>query len=147
MADTVRVHGPGVREQLWEALETLRASQLDAVAAHDAQEAGRAVLVDTRRTQSWDHGHIAGAVHLPDTSTDDDIRSALTGDRIAVAYGWGPGCDGELEMTIRLLRAGYDARILVGGYEYWARNGFTVIEHGVPARHDPDPLVATASAP
>jgi hypothetical protein len=34
---------------------------------------------------------------------------------------------------------------MIGGHEYWVRNGFAVERQGVVTRQAPDPLVAAAS--
>lgn len=69
------------------------AYEIDAVAAHDAVAAGEVLLVDTRRLESWQHGHIAGAVHLPQSEIASGIES-LPRDRTLVVYGWGPDATG-----------------------------------------------------
>lgn len=123
------------------------AFEIDVVAAAEAVAAGEAVLVDTRRRESWERGHIAGALHLPTATRDADIAS-LPRDRTLVVYGWGPGCNGATAAARQLLAAGLDTRELLGGYEYWARNGFPVEKDGVVTRSTPDPLVtAETSAP
>lgn len=114
--------------------------EIDVVAAAEAVAAGEAVLVDTRRRESWDHGHIAGALHLPKATRDADI-AALPRDRTLIVYGWGPGCNGATAAARQLLSAGLDTRELLGGYEYWVRNGFPVEKDGVTSRYAPDPLV------
>lgn len=121
-------------------VEARLAYELDVVAAARAVEAGEAVLVDTRRRASWDHGHIAGALHLPSDSIDARL-SELPRDRTLVVYGWGPGCNGATATARVLLAAGLDARELFGGYEYWVRNGFPTEAGGVITRAAPDPLV------
>ncbi|MFB8188945.1 rhodanese-like domain-containing protein [Microbacterium sp. NPDC055988] len=116
------------------------AYEIDAVAAHDAMAAGEVVLVDTRRLESWQHGHIAGAVHLPKAEIASGIAT-LPRDRTLVVYGWGPGCNGATSTARVLLAAGLDVRELLGGYEYWVRNGFEVEVADVVSRAKPDPLV------
>jgi rhodanese-related sulfurtransferase len=116
------------------------AYEIDVTAAAQAVESGAAVLVDTRRRQSWEHGHIAGALHLPTTEIDAKIDD-LPRDRTLIVYGWGPGCNGSTATARVLLGAGLDVRELLGGYEYWVRNGFPVEADGVVTRHAPDPLV------
>lgn len=120
------------------------AFEVDVVAAADAVAAGAAVLIDTRRQESWDHGHIAGALHLPRATMDARI-AGLPRDRTLIVYGWGPGCNGATATARELLAAGLDTRELLGGYEYWVRNGFPVERDGVISRRAPDPLV-TAEA-
>jgi rhodanese-related sulfurtransferase len=121
------------------------AYEIDVVAASAAQADGTAVIVDTRKQHSWDHGHIAGALHLP-TDTLDGRLAALPRERTLVVYGWGPGCNGATHAARRLLAEGFDVREMVGGYEYWLRNGFAVERAGVVTREAPDPLVTAESA-
>nr|WP_239528521.1 rhodanese-like domain-containing protein [Microbacterium esteraromaticum] len=116
------------------------AFEIDVVAAAAAVDAGEAVLVDTRRQESWDHGHIAGALHLP-KATMDALIAELPRHRTLIVYGWGPGCNGATATARELLAAGLDTRELLGGYEYWVRNGFPIEKDGVTSRHDTDPLV------
>jgi len=118
--------------------------EIDVVAAADEVAAGRAVLVDTRRRESWEHGHIAGALHLPTTALDGDL-AGLPRDRTLVVYGWGPGCNGATSTARTLLAAGLDVRELLGGYEYWVRNGFEIETGDAVHRSAADPLV-TADA-
>jgi len=116
------------------------AYEIDAVAAAGAQASGAAMIIDTRKQLSWDHGHIAGALHLPGDMLDTRLAT-LPRDRTLVVYGWGPGCNGATHTARRLIAEGFDVRELIGGYEYWVRNGFAVEEARVPTRHEPDPLV------
>lgn len=121
-------------------VEARLAYEIDVVAAAEQVDAGTAVLVDTRRQESWDHGHIASALHLPKTALDEQVAQ-LPRDRTLIVYGWGPGCNGATATARMLLMAGLDVRELLGGYEYWVRNGFPVAADGRTVRHDPDPLV------
>lgn len=116
------------------------AYEIDVVAAAAAVESGDAVLVDTRKLASWEHGHIAGALHLPTTALATGL-DGLPRDRTLIVYGWGPGCNGATATARVLLAAGLDVRELLGGYEYWVRNGFAVEADGVVTRSVPDPLV------
>jgi len=118
------------------------AYEIDVVAAERAVASDAAVLVDTRRRESWEHGHIAGALHLPATEIDARL-AGLPRDRTLIVYGWGPGCNGATGTARTLLAAGLDVRELLGGYEYWLRNGFPTEAAGVVSRATPDPL-ATA---
>ena len=120
------------------------AYEIDVTAAAQAVESDAAVLVDTRRRESWDHGHIAGALHLPTADIDARLGD-LPRDRTLIVYGWGPGCNGGTATARVLLAAGLDVRELLGGYEYWVRNGYPIETGGVIARRTPDPLVTAES--
>lgn len=128
------------RDDLLEFVDAKLAYEIDAVAAADAQASGAAVIVDTRKQLSWDHGHIAGALHLPGDILDARL-AALPRDRTLIVYGWGPGCNGATHTARRLIAGGFDVRELIGGYEYWVRNRFKVEQAGAVTRHEADPLV------
>jgi len=121
-------------------VEARLAYEIDVVAALAAVEAGAAVLIDTRRLASWEHGHIAGALHLPATAIDTRLDE-LPRDRMLIVYGWGPGCNGATGTARSLLAAGLDVRELLGGYEYWVRNGFATESGDAITCATPDPLV------
>lgn len=125
-------------------IEAKLAYEIDVVAAFRAQTDGTAVIVDTRKQLSWDQGHVAGALHLP-ADTLDDRLATLPRDRTLIVYGWGPGCNGATLTARRLLGEGFDVRELIGGYEYWARNGFAVERGGAVTHHAPDRLVTAES--
>ena len=114
--------------------------EIDVMDVADA-EPGSLVVVDTRRRSSWDHGHIPGAVHIP--TAEIPMRAAglvAEGSRVVV-YSWGPGCNGSTFAALAFAELGYPVQEMIGGIEYWARNGLPVeTAHGVRSGK-PDPLV------
>lgn len=98
-------------------------------------------VVDTRKLQSWEHGHVPGAVHVPDIVTRGDLTDRLPLERSVVVYGWGPGCDGGTRAAAVLADLGYDVREMVGGFEYWCRTGLAFDTLDGTRRLSPDPLV------
>jgi rhodanese-related sulfurtransferase len=111
-----------------------------------ASGAPRFVLVDSRGAAAWAQGHIPGAVHLP---TAQIPTRATTLDQAVpvVTYCWGPGCDGATRAALALARLGYQVKEMLGGIEYWVREGFTLVTDHGPQRRPPDPLTAPAAAP
>ena len=63
-----------------------------------------------------------------------------------VTYCWGPGCNGATRAALALSLLGYRVREMIGGFEYWAREGLPV--ETADGRHRPavDPLTAPAAA-
>ena len=59
-----------------------------------------------------------------------------------VTYCWGPGCNGATRAALALSEAGYDAREMIGGIEYWIREGFPVRTEKGEEIAPPDPLTA-----
>ena len=66
----------------------------------------------------------------------------LEPDQVYVTYCWGPGCDGATRAALALARRGVRVKEMLGGMEYWVREGFPVAtEHGTTAG-PVDPLTA-----
>jgi rhodanese-related sulfurtransferase len=104
------------------------------------------VLLDSRSAQSWAQGRVPGAVHLPGREIPARSDAELDRSVPVVTYCWGPGCNGATRAALSLATLGYRVREMIGGFEYWAREGFPVeTDDGV---HRPmlDPLTAPAAA-
>ncbi|GGW44664.1 sulfurtransferase [Streptomyces lucensis JCM 4490] len=100
------------------------------------------VLVDTRSTESWDQGHVPGAVHLPTALVPEQAGRLLDRSVPVVTYCWGPGCNGAARAALALAELGYQVKEMLGGFEYWAREGFAYETWQGPARREADPLTA-----
>ncbi|GAA4679957.1 hypothetical protein GCM10023215_11580 [Pseudonocardia yuanmonensis] len=109
----------------------------DVHAALTASEPGF-VLVDTRSRAAWDQGHVPGAVHRPHVELPGDLDPAVP----VVTYCWGPGCDAATRGALALARAGFRVKEMLGGIEYWIREGFPVQTAAGTRRAEPDPLTA-----
>jgi rhodanese-related sulfurtransferase len=97
------------------------------------------VLIDSRSAESWDQGHIPGAIHLPTAElATADLDPAVP----VVTYCWGPGCNGATRAALVLAERGFAVKEMIGGLEYWIREGFPVrTKEGDVGKH-PDPLTA-----
>lgn len=130
-------------------LEYLRARlafEVDVSEVAHEMGGGTFVVADTRKQESWDHGHIQGAIHAPSSLSVSQIRALFPrSDTTIVVYGWGPGCNGATHAALRLAELGYTVKEMIGGFEYWCRNGLQVESATGGVRHLPDPLV-TAEA-
>ncbi|MEU4926168.1 rhodanese-like domain-containing protein [Streptomyces yokosukanensis] len=100
------------------------------------------VVVDTRSTESWDQGRIPGAVHLPTALVPEQAERLLDRSVPVVTYCWGPGCNGATRAALALAELGYQVKEMLGGFEYWAREGFAYETWQGPARRAADPLTA-----
>jgi len=102
------------------------------------------VLLDSRSTASWDQGHIPGAIHLPTALIPEQAERLLDKAVPVVTYCWGPGCNGAARAALALAELGYRVKEMLGGFEYWAREGFAYETWEGPARRTADPLTAPA---
>ncbi|WP_406417389.1 rhodanese-like domain-containing protein [Streptomyces sp. NBC_00842] len=82
------------------------------------------VVLDSRSTASWDQGHVPGAIHLPTALIAEQARDLLDPAVPVVTYCWGPGCNGATRAALALAELGYRVKEMLGGFEYWVREGF-----------------------
>ena len=112
--------------------------------AADRAQGAPVLVLDVRSASGWSQGRIPGAVHVP----GDELarRAAVVApdrDAAIVVYCWGPGCNGSTRAALTLATLGYTrVRELIGGFEYWAREGFAVVTDAGRSRQAPDPLTA-----
>jgi rhodanese-related sulfurtransferase len=118
--------------------------QTDVSDVHAALDSGRPgfVLVDSRSADAWHQGHVPGALHLPTAEIPARAAAVLDPGVPVVTYCWGPGCNGATRAALALARLGYRVREMIGGVEYWIREGFPVETDHRTLRRDADPLTA-----
>ncbi|MFF5830957.1 rhodanese-like domain-containing protein [Streptomyces bacillaris] len=114
----------------------------DVASALAADDGPGFVVVDSRSTASWDQGHIPGAVHLPTALIPAHAARLLDPAVPVVTYCWGPGCNGATRAALALAQLGYRVKEMLGGFEYWAREGFTYETWQGGERRTADPLTA-----
>jgi rhodanese-related sulfurtransferase len=104
------------------------------------------VVVDSRSTESWDQGRIPGAIHLPTREIASRAAGLVPAGSAVVTYCWGPGCNGATRAALEFAKLGYPVKEMIGGFEYWVREGFpTDTAHG-RSTHPIDELTAPAGA-
>ncbi|WP_372411215.1 rhodanese-like domain-containing protein [Streptomyces luteireticuli] len=123
---------------------TRLAFHTDVADVHTALAAGTAdfTVVDSRSTRAWDQGHVPGAVHLPTAHIPELAAEFLDPARPVVVHCWGPGCDGATKAALELARRGYRVKEMLGGIEYWIREGYEVETWEGRRRTPADPLTA-----
>ena len=82
------------------------------------------VVVDSRSEESWAQGHIPGALHIPTARTAELAPGLVDRSLTVVTYCWGPGCNGATRSALAFARLGYSVKEMLGGFEYWVREGF-----------------------
>ncbi|MEV8378426.1 rhodanese-like domain-containing protein [Kribbella sp. NPDC056861] len=100
------------------------------------------VLVDSRSQESWDQGHVPGAIHLPTAEITARATSAVPPGTPVVTYCWGPACNGATKAALEFAKLGYPVKEMIGGMEYWTREGLPVETANGITRRPSDPLTA-----
>jgi len=127
---------------------TKLALETDPSDVYAAQKAGDDfVLVDVRGEEAWTQGRITGAVHMPYREIASRAASEIPQGTPIVVYCWSPGCNAGAKGAVEFAKLGYSVREMIGGYEYWVREGQPTEddEGSLPRVFDPQVMVVRAS--
>jgi len=96
--------------------------------AHQALQAGRAILIDVRDPDEHAREHIAGAVSIPLSrfKPTDAAAAARPGQDIIVHCRTGRRSIDALNSSAALVQSGLKVSTLTGGIEAWKREGLPV---------------------
>lgn len=124
------------------------ALETDASDVYAAQKAGESfVLVDVRSDEAWTQGRIPGAIHMPYREIAERAPREIDSSTAVVVYCWSPGCNAGAKGALEFARLGYAVREMIGGYEYWVREGQPVEndEGSLPRVFDAQVMVVRTS--
>ncbi|WP_221583657.1 rhodanese-like domain-containing protein [Microbacterium sp. G2-8] len=120
--------------------------ETDGSDTYAAQKAGEQfVLVDTRSAEAWAQGRAKGAIHMPTREIADRAASVIPAGTPVVVYCWSPGCNGGDKGALAFAELGYPVKLMIGGFEYWKREGYPVVTDEGETRGLVDPLVGPTS--
>lgn len=123
------------------------AFETDPSDVHADQEAGaRFTLVDVRGDAPWAQGRVVGAIHLHHSQIAERATKEVPLDLPVVVYCWGPGCNGAHRGALNFALLGYRVKEMIGGFEYWAREGYPVENDNGPLSFTKDPLTVPLDA-
>jgi len=86
------------------------------------------IVVDTRTPESYEQTHIPSAINIPNRTMSAGTTAALPRNVMIVTYCDGIGCNGSTKGALNMLRLGFRVQELIGGLEWWVRDGYAV--HG-----------------
>jgi rhodanese-related sulfurtransferase len=95
------------------------------------------VVIDARSRDAYAAGHIPGAVNFPRREMSAESTARLDRSKVYVVYCDGIGCNASTKGAYKLARLGFRAKELLGGIDWWRRDG-----HPVAATHEPGSLLA-----
>lgn len=124
------------------------AAETDPSDVYAAQKAGETfVLVDVRSAEAWAQGHARGAVHMPYREIAARAPQEIPRDVPVVVYCWSPGCNAGVKGAREFAELGYAVKEMIGGYEYWVREGLPADSDQGPLERTFDPLVMVVRSP
>ncbi|WP_433537354.1 rhodanese-like domain-containing protein [Micromonospora sp. CA-249363] len=104
------------------------------------------VVVDSRGVAAWAQGRLPGAVHLPTAEIAARAPEKIPAGAAVVTYCWGPGCNGATRAALEFARLGIPVKEMLGGFEYWVREGLPVETDSGLTRRPVDDLTAPTTA-
>ncbi|OXM16233.1 rhodanese-like domain-containing protein [Paenibacillus herberti] len=91
------------------------------------------LLLDVRASSAYEDCHAAGALSMPYREISTESTADWSKDRLIVVYCWSPACNGGAKAALRLSELGFQVKEMLGGIEYWRREGFPVEGSSVTA--------------
>lgn len=86
----------------------------------------KVIVVDARSPQAFAAGHIPGAISLPHRTMSAETTAGLDRTALVVAYCDGIGCNASTKGALNLTQLGFRVRELIGGLDWWKRDGHPV---------------------
>lgn len=83
-------------------------------------------LVDVRDSLAYEAARLPGAVSLPSGRINSNTPPPFSREEVLVLYCWGPACNGASKAAARLAGQGYQVKEMLGGIEYWRKEGGTL---------------------
>ena len=90
------------------------------------------VVVDARSTDAYQRGHIPGAISFPHRTMNEASTAHLDRGKTYVAYCDGIGCNASTKGAYRLAALGFQVKELLGGLDFWLRDGHPVAQGSAP---------------
>ncbi|MFF5626988.1 rhodanese-like domain-containing protein [Microbacterium sp. NPDC012755] len=121
------------------------AYETDASDVHAARMAGETIyVIDVRSDEAWAQGRVAGAVHMHYSEIATRAPAEIPAGAPVVVYCWSPGCNAGAKGALEFSKLGYEVREMIGGFEYWVREGYPVEDADGVHRRPVDPLTGIA---
>ena len=84
-------------------------------------------VIDARSRDAYIAGHIPGAVSFPHREMNAETTARLDRSKVYVVYCDGIGCNASTKGAYKLARLGFRTKELLGGLDWWSRDGHPVI--------------------
>ena len=87
-------------------------------------------VIDARSPEAFDREHIPGAVNIPHRTMSPETTQHIPKDALVVTYCDGIGCNASTKGALNMLKLGYRVKELIGGLDWWKRDGHTTQASG-----------------
>jgi rhodanese-related sulfurtransferase len=83
-------------------------------------------VIDARGRDAYEKGHIPGAISCPHREMTAESTAGLAREKTYVVYCDGIGCNASTKGSYKLARLGFRVKELLGGLDWWRRDGHPV---------------------
>lgn len=98
------------------------------------------VVIDTRSRDRYLAGHIPGAICVPHAEMTAERLELLSRSPVYIIYCDGIGCNGSTWGAFKLASAGFRVKELLGGLDFWRRDGHPITSGAEPGSMAGRPL-------
>jgi rhodanese-related sulfurtransferase len=84
------------------------------------------LAIDARTPEAYARGHVPGAHNLPHRTITPESTAWIPRDAVLVTYCDGIGCNASTKAAIKLSALGFRVKEMVGGFDWWQRDGHPV---------------------
>jgi rhodanese-related sulfurtransferase len=84
------------------------------------------VVLDARSAEAYAAGHVPGSISMPHNTINERTAALLPRHTLLVTYCAGPHCNGATQAAGKLAALGYAVKEMIGGFDYWRREGYDV---------------------
>ncbi len=85
------------------------------------------ILLDVRGEESFEKGHLAQSVNLPNWKVKASTLEQYLPDTLFVVYCAGPHCNGADKAAVHLAKLGRPVKKMIGGVTGWIDEGFVLV--------------------
>ena len=82
------------------------------------------IVLDTRSPEAYSYEHIPTAVNLPHIEISHNSTNSFDTTALYVTYCDGIGCNASTKGALNMARLGFHVKELIGGIEWWLRDGY-----------------------
>jgi rhodanese-related sulfurtransferase len=90
------------------------------------------VPIDARSVEAYRDQHIPGAISFPHRTMNAESARDLDRERLYIVYCDGIGCNASTKGALKLSVLGFRAKELLGGLDWWNRDGHPVCTGDAP---------------
>ena len=90
------------------------------------------VVIDTRSAEHYAKGHVPGSINFPHRLMSAESTGHLDPSKTYVTYCDGIGCNGSTKGAYKLATHGFKVKELLGGLDFWIRDGWPVATGSEP---------------